>query len=135
MPHAFGPENANATALANWRNAIAAQLIAARNHAWSHGRVHGGHAAAVTSPNASSHANDASGADGAVAEHHHPRRVALVPTFAAAASQWDAHMTVAHGAGGKEEETVSDCLHWCQPGVPDSWAHILYAMLMAPEEE
>lgn len=27
---------------------------------------------------------------------------------------------------------VQDCSHWCLPGIPDSWNHLLYSILLLP---
>jgi len=48
----------------------------------------------------------------------------------------DAHSSVYTESGGKllsEEEKANprnaDCIHWCLPGVPDTWNQIFLAML------
>ncbi|KAK3147560.1 hypothetical protein QOZ80_3BG0283910 [Eleusine coracana subsp. coracana] len=49
----------------------------------------------------------------------------------------DAHVSVYTEAGGElltdaqraDPETHADCIHWCVPGVPDTWNQILYAHL------
>ena len=48
----------------------------------------------------------------------------------------DAHSSVYTETGGKilsEEERANplnaDCIHWCLPGVPDTWNQIFLAML------
>jgi hypothetical protein len=49
----------------------------------------------------------------------------------------DAHVSVYTEAGGElltdaqraDPEKYTDCIHWCVPGVPDTWNQILYAHL------
>lgn len=49
----------------------------------------------------------------------------------------DAHVSVYTETGGKvltdaeraDPQTYADCIHWCLPGVPDTWNQILYAHL------
>jgi hypothetical protein len=49
----------------------------------------------------------------------------------------DAHVSVYTETGGllvtDEEKTdpqrYTDCIHWCIPGVPDTWNRLLYAHL------
>jgi hypothetical protein len=31
----------------------------------------------------------------------------------------------------RNNRTSEDCLHWCLPGIPDTWNHLLYNLLMA----
>ncbi|KAL0307714.1 UNVERIFIED_CONTAM: protein trichome birefringence-like 37 [Sesamum calycinum] len=38
----------------------------------------------------------------------------------------DGHPSV-YGVGG---QTGNDCSHWCLAGVPDTWNHLLYAILI-----
>ena len=33
-------------------------------------------------------------------------------------------------AAGVPYKTLADCSHWCVPGVPDTWADILYSMIL-----
>lgn len=49
----------------------------------------------------------------------------------------DAHVSVYTETGGElltdaqraDPQTYTDCIHWCVPGVPDTWNQILYAHL------
>jgi hypothetical protein len=49
----------------------------------------------------------------------------------------DAHVSVYTETGGElltdaqraDPQTHTDCIHWCVPGVPDTWNQILYAHL------
>ena len=49
----------------------------------------------------------------------------------------DAHVSVYTETGGElltdaqraDPQTFTDCIHWCVPGVPDTWNQILYAHL------
>ncbi|XP_039009058.1 protein trichome birefringence-like 3 [Hibiscus syriacus] len=49
----------------------------------------------------------------------------------------DAHSSIYTANGGKlltdeekaEPGTYADCIHWCLPGVPDTWNHLLFAHL------
>ncbi|KAG9442742.1 hypothetical protein H6P81_018596 [Aristolochia fimbriata] len=36
-----------------------------------------------------------------------------------------------HREPGTPEPIVQDCSHWCLPGVPDTWNHLLYAYLVS----
>lgn len=50
----------------------------------------------------------------------------------------DAHTTIYGERKGKlltkeqrsDPENFADCIHWCLPGVPDTWNEILYAYLL-----
>lgn len=50
----------------------------------------------------------------------------------------DAHTSVFTERKGKlltkeqrsDPKTYADCIHWCLPGVPDTWNEILYAYLL-----
>lgn len=50
----------------------------------------------------------------------------------------DAHTTIYTERKGKlltkeqksDPTNFADCIHWCLPGVPDTWNHILYANLL-----
>lgn len=50
----------------------------------------------------------------------------------------DAHTTIYGERKGKlltkeqraDPESFADCIHWCLPGVPDTWNQILYAYLL-----
>lgn len=50
----------------------------------------------------------------------------------------DAHTSVFTERRGKlltkeqrsDPKTYADCIHWCLPGVPDTWNEILYAYLL-----
>lgn len=50
----------------------------------------------------------------------------------------DAHTTIYGERKGKlltkeqrsDPKTFADCIHWCLPGVPDTWNQILYAHLL-----
>lgn len=50
----------------------------------------------------------------------------------------DGHTTVFTERRGKlltpqqksDPKNFADCIHWCLPGVPDTWNEILYAYLM-----
>lgn len=50
----------------------------------------------------------------------------------------DAHTTIYGERKGKlltkeqrsNPKNFADCIHWCLPGVPDTWNHILFAYLM-----
>lgn len=50
----------------------------------------------------------------------------------------DAHTTVYGERKGKlltkeqrsDPKNFADCIHWCLPGVPDTWNEILYAYLL-----
>lgn len=30
----------------------------------------------------------------------------------------------------KASEGINDCLHWCLPGIPDTWNELLYAQIL-----
>lgn len=49
---------------------------------------------------------------------------------AAALSVWDAHVERAFRANSSD---VTDCTHWCSPGVPDAWSQQLFNMLLMLE--
>lgn len=50
----------------------------------------------------------------------------------------DAHTTIYGERKGKlltkeqrsDPKNFADCIHWCLPGVPDTWNEILYAYLL-----
>eukprot|EP00850_Spirogloea_muscicola_P002296 SM000008S22385 [mRNA] locus=s8:1324312:1326534:- [translate_table: standard] len=42
----------------------------------------------------------------------------------------DAHVGPWYAVGGHPTTPYQDCLHWCNPGVPDIWSDLLYAMLL-----
>jgi hypothetical protein len=31
-----------------------------------------------------------------------------------------------------DPKTYADCIHWCLPGLPDTWNHFLYAHIISP---
>lgn len=33
-------------------------------------------------------------------------------------------------SGRKKPQMLADCSHWCVPGVPDAWNHLLYASMV-----
>lgn len=51
----------------------------------------------------------------------------------------DAHTSVYGTAAGKmllpeqisDPATYADCLHWCLPGLPDTWNELLYARIVS----
>jgi len=52
----------------------------------------------------------------------------------------DAHTSVHTLRQGKlltpeqqaDPKTYADCIHWCLPGLPDTWNHFLYAHIISP---
>ncbi|XP_074319089.1 protein trichome birefringence-like 4 [Silene latifolia] len=43
----------------------------------------------------------------------------------------DAHPSINRQPGTiRKPDMIQDCSHWCLPGVPDSWNHLLYASLL-----
>ncbi|KMS98664.1 hypothetical protein BVRB_3g069740 isoform B [Beta vulgaris subsp. vulgaris] len=44
----------------------------------------------------------------------------------------DAHPSIYRGSRTKRKNgiIVQDCMHWCLPGVPDSWNQLVYASLL-----
>jgi hypothetical protein len=52
--------------------------------------------------------------------------VALLDITALSQLRIDAHPSVYAGPG----RDGMDCTHWCVAGLPDTWNHIMYAMLL-----
>ncbi|CAI7838374.1 unnamed protein product, partial [Closterium sp. NIES-53] len=55
--------------------------------------------------------------------------VHLLNITALTASRPDAHKSRWHGGASREGEQ-GDCVHWCLPGVPDTWNDLLYAHIV-----
>ncbi|KAK3229255.1 hypothetical protein Dsin_001136 [Dipteronia sinensis] len=46
----------------------------------------------------------------------------------------DAHPSlygVSRGKRKPDQKTYADCVHWCLPGLPDTWNELLYAKIMS----
>jgi hypothetical protein len=55
----------------------------------------------------------------------------------------DAHTSVHTLRQGKlltpeqqaDPKTYADCIHWCLPGLPDTWNHFIYAQIVSSSSD
>lgn len=44
----------------------------------------------------------------------------------------DAHVSIYRKQWQNKTKSGSDCIHWCLPGVPDTWSELLFTKLFYP---
>jgi hypothetical protein len=78
-------------------------------------------------------------ARGVLARHLRRVPVHLVDITALSELRKDAHTSVHTLRQGKlltpeqqaDPKTYADCIHWCLPGLPDTWNHFIYARIIS----
>jgi hypothetical protein len=78
-------------------------------------------------------------ARGVLARYLHRVPVHFVDITALSELRKDAHTSVHTLRQGKlltpeqqaDPKTYADCIHWCLPGLPDTWNHFIYAHIVS----
>ena len=65
-----------------------------------------------------------------------PNALGVMNVTTMSSTRKDGHPAIYGKSIGNETAAISaiqDCIHWCLPGVPDSWNELLYALFLKQE--
>ncbi|XP_057800836.1 protein trichome birefringence-like 11 [Salvia miltiorrhiza] len=83
-----------------------------------------------TTPPSSQHYTELKTVVDGLSEHLATGKVELLNVTLMTSQRKDAHCSLYYYGGGPAPINRQDCSHWCLPGVPDSWNHLLYAAFL-----